>query len=60
MRYAYIGEVESREKAEYICSNHSNVIISGITHKGNYELSVVTESKRLVDMWTSALARNKI
>ena len=57
---AYIGEVEFEDKANEICKKYGNVIISGITHNGHYELSVETESNRLVNIMQSALARGKM
>ena len=60
VKTAYIGTVESRDKANYLCEKYKNVVISGVDHKGNYELSVETESNRLVGMMQSALARGKM
>lgn len=60
MKYAYIGTVETLAKANDIAKRHSGVVISGIDHKGNYELSVATESERKVGMYQSALMRNKL
>lgn len=62
MRYAYIGTVESLAKANDIAKRHSGVVISGVDHKGNYELALAigANSERKVGMYQSALMRDKL
>lgn len=59
MKYAYIGEV-CVAVANKICDRHSQIVITGIDSKGNAELGIATESKRLIEMYQSALRRGTI
>lgn len=60
MRYAYIGTVESKAKADYICGKHSNIEITGIDENGNYELSVRSDNDRVISIMQRKIAQNRM